>query len=165
MRLKVLPRTAVWVFWSGSSRCISSSWYRNSTWLSIADFTSLSFKDLNQWVKVWAAARRTSHEASSRRFRTSGKEHKHTQTARWTAQLSSAFQTTKRILSSLKLLLHLGISVFWTLRIHAARCSYKQAVCAYWIVTSSKTFKEMYKIILISWTFPSTLLTGTVNVY
>lgn len=42
-------------------------------WLFIADFTSLSFKHLNQSVKVWAAASRTSADASSRRFKTSEK--------------------------------------------------------------------------------------------
>lgn len=72
--LKFLPRIAFWRFSSGSSRCTNSSWYRNSTWPSIEDFTSLSFKHLNQLTKVWAAASRTSHEASSRRFKTSEKE-------------------------------------------------------------------------------------------
>lgn len=93
--LKFLPRTAFWRFSSGSSRCIKSSWYRNSTWPSIEDFTSLSFKHLNQLAKVWAAASRTSHEASSRRFKTSENEHINNQKALWTEELAFAFGKTK----------------------------------------------------------------------
>lgn len=89
--LKVLPRIAFWVSWSWSSRCINSSWYRISILLFITDFISLSFTQLNQLVKVRAAASRTSREASSKRFRTSAKEQIYNQSSLLTEKLSFYF--------------------------------------------------------------------------